>query len=86
MVAGCEGTCTPGCWRPVEWLCHTSILGRLSRIAVVHGSEGRCRDRGAMVLGKSPRALGGDMGFSWELMGGKWRGEGPQALRWEEGS
>ena len=47
---------------------------------------------GAMVLGKSPRALGGDMGFSWELMGaegsrgGEWRGEVPQALRWEERS
>ena len=59
---------------------------------MVHGSEGHCRDRGAMVLGRSPRALGGGMGFSWELMGaegsrgGRWRGAVPQALGWEEGS
>ena len=59
---------------------------------MVHGSEGRCRDRGAMVLGRSLRALGGGMGFSWELMGaegsrgGRWRGAVPQALGWEEGS
>lgn len=92
MVAGCEAICIPGCWKPVEWLCHTGILGRLSRVAVVHSSEGRCRDGGAMMLGRSPRALGGDMGFSWELMraegsrGGGWRGEVPQALHWEEGS
>ena len=92
VVARCKVTCTPGCWRPVEWPCHTGNLGRPSRIAVVHGSEGRCRDRGAVVLGRSPRAMGGDMGFSWELLGakgseeGRWRGAVPQPLRWEDGS
>ena len=48
----------PGAAGPWSGCVKSSILGRLSRIAVVHGSEGRCRDGGGNGAGEEPKGFG----------------------------